>query len=295
MALDRCKMGLILERYPMPDPDPGLATSLLVDHLRTRSANGQTRVYLTPEAQANLAGASRAKPPRELTPALVEKDPAEPVEPSLSPGDKAARLKAIRDRAEKCPECTGLETLRDTFVFAVGNHDANIVFVGEAPGYDEEKQQEPFVGKAGQLLDKIIKAMGIGRDDVYISNIVKWRPKIGDGNQGTRNRKPSEEEMGASKAYVLEEIKVVQPRAIIALGGTAALGLLGLEIPVSRARGQFFDLDGIPAIVTYHPSYLLRNEAPSERRKVWEDILMVMERTGMPVSEKQRGFFKPKA
>jgi DNA polymerase len=169
------------------------------------------------------------------------------------------------------------------------------MFVGEAPGYDEERLGEPFVGKAGQLLDKIIAAMGLKRSDVYISNIVKWRPGTsGSGDQGTANRKPTAEEMEAAKPYVLEEIAIIQPRTIVALGATAAAGLLGDESPVGSLRSKFHDLGGTPVMVTYHPSYLLRSGSNADKRKVWEDLLMVMDHLGMPVSEKQRGFFLSK-
>ncbi|MEM7014050.1 MAG: uracil-DNA glycosylase, partial [Verrucomicrobiota bacterium] len=148
----------------------------------------------------------------------------------------------------------------------------------------------PFVGPAGQLLTKMIGAMGIKRSDVYISNIVKFRPAL--PNQTNNNRKPTAEEMAACVSLVLTEIDVIKPKAIIALGGTAAEGLLGLDSAiVGRLRNQFHDLNGVPVMVTYHPSYLLRNTSLSERRKVWEDILMVMEKIGLPISEKQRGYF----
>ena len=149
----------------------------------------------------------------------------------------------------------------------------------------------PFVGPAGRLLTKIIQTMGLRREAVYISNIVKFRPKIGDGRQGTSNRAPSPEEMAASVDYVKREIEIVEPKIIVALGGTAMTGLLGLDGSVGRARGRKYEFEGRPAIVTYHPSYLLRSGALSEKRKVWEDMLFAMEELGMPVSEKQRGFF----
>ena len=176
-------------------------------------------------------------------------------------------------------------------MFATGNPDADLMFVGEAPGMEEEKKHRPFVGPAGQLLDKIIKVMGLERDDVYISNIVKFRPSTGAGSQGSSNRKPTAEEMATSVGYVLEEIEVVQPRAIVALGGTAMEGLLGLEGGVARNRSQFHTLRGIPVLVTYHPSYLLRKPELSEKRKVWQDMLLVMEQLQMPISPKQRRFF----
>jgi uracil-DNA glycosylase family 4 len=212
---------------------------------------------------------------------------------------KAEKLEFLKNLAENCEACRGLGSLRDDMVFSVGNPDAELMFVGEAPGFEEERQREPFVGPAGQKLTQIIGVMGLKRpDDVYISNIVKFRPKIGDGRfQGQKNRKPTPDEMGAAVKYVMAEIDVVRPRAIVAVGGTAAEGLLDLSGSVSRMRNQFYDLKGIPVMVTYHPSYLLRAESnsadkgKSEKRKVWEDLLLVMGKMGLPISEKQRAFF----
>ena len=195
--------------------------------------------------------------------------------------------------------CNEMETLRDQLVFATGNPEAEIMFVGEAPGAEEENQKKPFVGPAGKKLDQIIQAMGLSREKVYISNIVKWRPRIGDDRmQGTRNRKPTHDEMAVSVKFIRSEIEVIKPKAIVALGGTAAEGLLDESGSVSGMRGRFFEVDNIPVAVTYHPSYLLRAEGESDKeharaikRKVWEDMLMVMEKIGMPISEKQRGFF----
>lgn len=192
-----------------------------------------------------------------------------------------------------------LGTLRETIVFATGNPLADLMFVGEAPGAQEEEERKPFVGPAGQKLTQIITAMGLSRNDVYISNIVKFRPKKGDGRfQGTSNRKPDATEMAASMEYVRREIAVVQPKVIVALGGTAAEGLLDAGGSVTSMRNKVHDFEGIPLIVSYHPSYVLRQEADrgnagakATKRAVWEDMLKAMEILGMPISDKQRGFF----
>ncbi|MBL9114424.1 MAG: uracil-DNA glycosylase [Verrucomicrobiaceae bacterium] len=211
---------------------------------------------------------------------------------------KEERLARLAVMAEEDPKPRALGTLREVMVFAVGSADAQILFVGEAPGAEEERQREPFVGPAGQLLTKIItNGMGIRREDVYITNICKFRPGM-EGVQGSRNRQPMPEEMRACLPYVLTEINIIQPRVIVALGATAAAGL-GIEGGVGRLRARFHEFSGIPVMVTYHPSWLLRQEQDGKgmeaKRFVWEDMLMVMERIGMPISEKQRGFFKPKA
>ncbi len=279
--------------------NPVAALRALKEVLTQRADRGQEKVWLTPDARHELEKlpgliSSYLNPPQATPAPVVAEEPAREAEPipSSPPASKADSLAAIKARAEHCERCRSLGSLRDTMVFAVGNPEAKLMLVGEAPGAEEEKQREPFVGPAGQLLDKILKAMGLERSEVYISNIVKFRPKIGDGQgQGVRNRKPTAEEMAAAVQYVKEEIAVIQPKAIVALGGTAMEGLLGIEASVSSQRSRFHDLDGFPVMVTYHPSFLLRSGAISDKRKVWEDMLMVMEKLEMPISEKQQGYF----
>jgi uracil-DNA glycosylase family 4 len=272
------------------------AAHTLLAVLQQQHDRGQTKVWLSPQDRASLKqlpALVKSYLTSELaSPALPDASP-EPAPPVADNRPKPEQLADVKARAEVCENCRSMGTLRDTMVFATGSPDAQLMFVGEAPGADEEKQREPFVGPAGQLLNKILKAMGIERSDVYISNIVKFRPRI-DGlpDQGSKNRKPTAEEMAAAVQYVKQEIAIVQPKVIVALGGTAMEGLLGIEGAVSRMRSHFHDLHGRPVMVTYHPSYLLRNEDVSEKRKLWEDMLMVMERLGMEISDKQRGFFK---
>jgi DNA polymerase len=174
-------------------------------------------------------------------------------------------------------------------VFGVGNPDADLMFVGEAPGADEDAQGEPFVGRAGELLTKIIQATGLSREQVFIANILKCRPDTPGQTSG--NRKPTPEEMQTCIPFLHEQIDLVQPKVIVALGATAVEGLLGKTGGITRLRGHWQTYRGIPLMPTYHPAYLLRNQAPGERRKVWEDMLQVMEKLGMPVSEKQRNYF----
>ena len=202
------------------------------------------------------------------------------------------KLQYLRNLAQNWKPARELNSLRDTMVFATGNPHTKLMLIGEAPGYYEEVQQEPFVGRAGEKLNQILRAMGLSRDMVYISNIVKFRPAL--PNQRTNNRAPTPEEIEACLPIIMHEIRVIRPKMIIALGGTAAVGLLGEQGSVSSMRGRFHDLNGIPVRVTYHPSYLLRSDSPREKRKVWEDMLAVMERLDMPISEKQRGYFLPR-
>lgn len=164
------------------------------------------------------------------------------------------------------------------------------MFVGEAPGADEDMVGEPFVGKAGQLLTKIVETMGLRRSDIYLANVLKCRPHLPSGE--TNNRKPTPGELATCQPYLLEQIKIIQPRIIVALGHTAVEGLLGVEnVQITRLRGTWREVAGIPVMPTLHPSYLVRNLALSERRNVWEDMLAVLERLGKPITEQQRGFF----
>ncbi len=202
------------------------------------------------------------------------------------------KLAFLRERAAVWQPARSLGTLRETMVFAVGNPHARLMLVGEAPGYDEERLQEPFVGKAGQKLNQILKAMGIAREETYISNICKFRPSM--PNQGTGNRPPTDEEIASCLPLILAEIRAIRPACIVCLGGTAAKGLLGQTGSVSSLRGRFYEIQGIPARVTYHPSYLLRNDTLSSKRAVWEDMLSVMEQLGIPVSPQQAGYFLPR-
>jgi uracil-DNA glycosylase family 4 len=203
--------------------------------------------------------------------------------------EKAAAFAALRERVMVCVKCANLAASRKNVVFGVGNIDAQLMFVGEAPGADEDAQGEPFVGRAGELLTKIIQAMGLQRSDVYIANILKCRPDT--PGQSAGNRKPTPEEMTTCAPYLHEQIDIIRPRVIVGLGATAIEGLLGKTIGITKLRGQWKTYRGTPLMPTYHPAYLLRNQAMSEKRNVWEDMLAVMEKLDMPINEKQRNFF----
>jgi DNA polymerase len=191
--------------------------------------------------------------------------------------------------AKSCTRCAHLVRSRTQVVFGVGNRNASLMFVGEAPGADEDLQGEPFVGRAGQLLTKIIEAMGLTREDIYIGNVLKCRPDMPPGESG--NRKPRPDEMATCLPWLSAQIRLVKPRAIVALGATAAEGLLGETGLLRDLRGKWFQHESIPVLVTYHPAYLLRNQSLTEKRKVWEDMMLVMEKMELPISKKQRGFF----
>jgi DNA polymerase len=205
---------------------------------------------------------------------------------------KAEQLAHLNERAQACQKCPHLVARRHTVVFGVGDPEAKLMFVGEGPGEDEDLKGEPFVGRAGQLLTKMIAAMGLTREQVYIGNIVKCRPDMPPGVPG--NRKPTREEMDTCVPYLRAQIDIIKPRALVALGATAIEGLTGATGAMGSLRGKFIDYRGIPVMPTYHPSYLLRNQSNSEKRKVWEDLLKVMEKLELPISEKQRGYFLQK-
>jgi DNA polymerase len=212
-----------------------------------------------------------------------------PASAPLDPKEKSAAFAELQKRALVCVKCPHLAASRKTVVFGVGSIDAQLMFVGEAPGADEDEQGEPFVGRAGQLLTKIIQATGLSRADVYIANILKCRPDT--PGQSAGNRKPTPDEMATCIPYLHEQIDLIRPKVIVALGATAVDGLLGKTVGITKLRGNWQTYRGTPLMPTYHPAYLLRNQAMSEKRKVWEDMLAVMEKLGMPISEKQQHYF----
>jgi uracil-DNA glycosylase len=198
--------------------------------------------------------------------------------------DAAIRLSLteVREELGECTRCK-LHRHRTQIVFGVGNPKARLVFVGEAPGADEDAQGEPFVGRAGQLLTKIIQAMGMQREDVYICNIIKCRPP--------NNRTPESDEILACQPFLLKQLQAISPQFICALGGPAAQTLLRTKEPISRLRGKFYDYHGIPLLPTYHPAFLLRN--PHEKKTVWEDMKLLLREvqraSGRDVATRQSG------
>ena len=178
-----------------------------------------------------------------------------------------AEWEALRQQVATCTRC-GLHKGRTQAVFGTGNRAAEWMFIGEAPGREEDLQGEPFVGRAGKLLNSMIAAMGMKREDIYIANILKSRPP--------QNRDPTPEEAEACRPYLDRQIAMVQPRIIVALGKIAAQNLLRVDTPIGRMRGQRYDYPGpkVPVVVTYHPAYLLRS--PREKSKVWQDLCVAM-------------------
>ncbi len=190
--------------------------------------------------------------------------------------DPVAALRAIREDLGDCTRCRLHQQGRKQIVFGVGNPEADLMFVGEGPGADEDEQGEPFVGRAGQLLNKMIEAMGLKREQVYIANVVKCRPP--------GNRTPERDECDTCSPVLYRQIDVIKPRAIVALGAVAAKTLLGLNDTMANMRGQWFDYRGTKLRVTYHPAYLLRD--PRQKGEAWKDLQEVMKYLGLEVAKK---------
>ena len=187
-----------------------------------------------------------------------------------------------------------LGTLREKVVLPQGNPGADIVFLGDAPGFYDEKAGLPFQGEAGGKLDGMLKAMGLTREQVYLTHMVKFRPA--QPRQTMNTRPPSDKELLFSRPVVDFELRLVQPRVIVALGVIAARGLLQQgNLPLAAYQERTWDFNGIPVIVTHHPSYLLRTSDLGERRRLWEEMLHVMQLAALPINDKQRGYFLPKA
>lgn len=310
------------------------ALTALTDELKRLKSTGVTAVSVSPESIEALRRVVAARAPkpdkpeepkaetRPSAPAPAASAPVRPKPPAAKPaaapasllppppvvalpaGDKAARWDWLRSLVLSHPVCTANVRPGKKVVLGVGSLDAKIMFVGEAPGAEEEVRGEPFVGPAGQLLTKMILAMGVKREDVYIGNIMNWRPQTPtpEGMEQVGNRAPTPEEMAFCLPFLKAQIEIVNPSLIVALGSTAAQGLLGAGSfkTLGEVRGQWKQFSEKPVIVTYHPSYLLRQEASGPvaarkaKRATWEDLLKVMERAGLTISEKQRGYFLEK-
>jgi len=250
-------------------------------HLELLATSGAWGLPAAPTADLSRAAAPAARAalgPAAATPAPAaphtSRSPAGPpaVEPSLPVrtalplAAKAARLAQLAEEVKTCTRCA-LHRERTHTAFARGNGSSGVLFLGEGPGEEEDRQGLPFVGAAGQLLDRMIAAMQLSRDDVYVCNIVKCRPP--------RNRKPEPDEMNQCRPYLEEQLTLLQPRVIVALGATAVQGLLGTTEGITRLRGQWKLYRGeIPVMPTFHPAYLLRQ--PQSKREVWDDLREVL-------------------
>ena len=214
--------------------------------------------------------------PSAASPPSLE-EPELPVVPMASEEQMTPEqaLRVIREDLGDCTRCVLHKQGRKQIVFGVGNPRAHIMFVGEGPGADEDQQGEPFVGRAGQLLNNMISAMGIRREDVYIANVVKCRPPA--------NRTPEREECDTCSPFLLRQIAVVRPKVVVALGAVAAKTLLGVNDAMVNLRGRIYDFRNTKLAVTYHPAYLLRD--PRQKKEAWKDLQMVMKYLGMPMRQ----------
>lgn len=222
----------------------------------------------------HLEGEAPAEPP-----STAARREARPPVPSTSgvTDDVATELAAIEARAKVCVKCGELSRCRNSVVFGVGSPHAEIMFVGEAPGHDEDMQGIPFVGRAGDLLTKIIVAMGLKREEVYIANVLKCRPP--------QNRTPFPEEVTNCLPYLLSQIELIKPKVIVGLGATAVRALLDVQLGITKMRGHWYTFHDIPIMPTFHPAYLLRN--PPAKKEVWEDMKSVLEKLGREVPKTQ--------
>lgn len=288
----------------MTDPAPLLGA--LRDHLTELDDSGFGPETASAESLARLAELKVAPAPAAAPTAPVA-TPAPPPRPAATPppaskprptaprpavphtdGSNAERLDALRAHVLPCTLCAHLAASRKNVVFGTGNPEAELMFVGEAPGADEDARGEPFVGAAGELLTRMIGAMEFERPEVYIANVLKCRPDTPNATAG--NRPPRPDEIATCRPYLEAQIDIIRPRVLVTLGNTATEALLP-DTRTSETRGTWQEFRGIPLMPTYHPAYLLRNRALSERRKAWEHLLQVLELLGRPISARQRSFF----
>jgi uracil-DNA glycosylase len=282
--------------------DESLAALRKAIAARTETGRRERETAVIPAGQVATEERKDPAPPEGSRPpgsnaAAFPPRPAFPPPPTveLPEGDKAMRWAALREIVQNDVTCCANVRTGKKIVLGVGSLDAKIMFVGEAPGAEEELQGEPFVGPAGQLLTRMIQGMGLRREDVYIGNIMNWRPQMPtvDGREQVGNRPPNLDEMCYCMPYLRAQIEIVDPALLVALGTTAAQGLLGPGSfkALGDIRGAWREFAGRPLMVTYHPSYILRNQSNRSKRMIWEDLLMVMERAELPISDKQRRFF----
>jgi uracil-DNA glycosylase len=247
------------------DAGPAVAEALRDETTpAARTFQPEEREEMTPRKAAAVA-----VPVEEETMFAVPK-------PEAGVADPVAALRVIREDIGDCTRCKLHKLGRKQIVFGVGNPRAELMFVGEGPGADEDEQGEPFVGRAGQLLNNMIKAMGIERKDVYIGNVVKCRPPA--------NRTPERDECETCIQFLLRQIAVIHPKVIVALGAVAAKNLLAIQAPMSELRGRWYEFRGSKLAVTYHPAFLLRD--PRQKGEAWKDLQMVMKELGLKAPAK---------
>jgi uracil-DNA glycosylase family 4 len=251
--------------------DPQLKRAL-ADHIRFYNELGIYDFYRRESpALIQLQPEERDPLPRAKAVAVIPDDLIDAVKPESALSDPAQGLLAIREDIGDCTRCRLSKQGRKQIVFGVGNPRAELMFIGEAPGADEDIQGEPFVGRAGQLLNNMIKAMGLRREDIYIANIIKCRPP--------GNRTPERDECETCSPFLMRQIATIKPKVLVALGAVAAKTLLAINAPMSELRGHWYDFRATKLAVTYHPAFLLRD--PRQKKEAWKDLQMVMKELGL--------------
>ena len=294
--LRRLKAGGVKTVNVSPEAVAGLRVALA---RRRRSVPAAAPTITPIEREPEPKGEKAAMRSPALTQAKLDQPRTASLPPAKSfiipPGDKRQRMEWLRQRVLGDEVCQSHLRPGKKLVVGVGNLEARVFFCGEAPGAEEELVGEPFVGPAGQLLTRMIQAMGLARDDVYIGNIMSWRPETPTpvGQEQVGNRPPTAEEMEYCLPFLRAQLEIVNPEVIVALGSTAAQGFFGSGSfkALGEIRGRWKLFSEKPVMVTYHPSYILRNGSNRSKRAIWEDLLLVMERIGLSISDKQRGYF----
>ena len=311
--------------------DPAEALDILLEELKRQKAAGVRRVSITADSLAALkalagtpaapaaapspAPAKAAPVPAPARPAAAPSTaPVRPVTPvaaaapkpavavptapipdapifTLAAGTKAERMQALRQLVEACAETKKHLVAPQRPLLGHGSLDAKVVFVGEAPTIGEMEAGQAFAGESGELLQKILSAAAINQADCYFAPVMVWRP---EPPTQYGKRPPTARELAFNLPYLRAQIDVISPRVVVALGAQAFEALHGRTPTITQARGQWFDLGGVPLLATFHPNYLLHSPSASAKRTVWEDFLLLMEKLGLPISEKQRGFFATK-
>jgi uracil-DNA glycosylase len=254
----------------VPNPTAAQLTRVARQHADSLRAAG---VEWIPAAAPRASPSSLFADQDDSLPTTAPPQEAQVCGPALGDDERRHGLKVLAETVTTCSRCAELACTRTQTVFGVGKIDPELCFIGEAPGADEDATGEPFVGAAGQLLNRIITACGMKRTDVYICNIIKCRPP--------GNRLPQIHEAGNCREYLERQLELVRPKFICALGACAAQNLLDTKVSIGRLRGQFQSFRGIPVLCTYHPAYLLRS--PERKKDVWEDMKKLLQRMGRPI------------
>lgn len=311
--------------------DPAEALDILLEELKRQKAAGVRRVSITADSLAALKALAGTPAPPAVAPAPApvkaapvpaparpaaapSTAPVRPVTPvaaaapkpavavptapipdapifTLAAGTKAERMQALRQLVEACAETKKHLVAPQRPLLGHGSLDAKVVFVGEAPTIGEMEAGQAFAGESGELLQKILSAAAINQADCYFAPVMVWRP---EPPTQYGKRPPTARELAFNLPYLRAQIDVISPRVVVALGAQAFEALHGRTPTITQARGQWFDLGGVPLLATFHPNYLLHSPSASAKRTVWEDFLLLMEKLGLPISEKQRGFFATK-